>query len=539
MKLSLFHILLVSAFLLVFNSGKWGLIETSEARYAEISHEMLVNKDYINPTLMEVHHFHKPPITYYITIFGYKIFGVNEFGARFFLQIAILIQLVLIYKITLLLFGNKSLALTSVLIYFSMPLVLISSRNLTTDAYLNTFVLASVYFWLAYKIKYHKPFLLYLFYLSLGFIFETKGPVGLIFPLFFIISYKLIYKDKIEKNIHQFLGFILFLIVSTVWFISLIIDNHDFWDYFIDRQLKDRMFSNSFNRGKPFWYYLVTVPLLGFPWAIVLMVYLKSKFLKIFKDKKMLMVLYVTTFPIFGIFSLFHTKLILYVLPMFGFMAIISAKILSEVSHKALKIINLTFIVTGILFLISILTLNIFDVGYQFNFTTAYLLSLLTIIFYILISKYVSGFQKTATLSYLFGCLLLLVGNVILTENEDELNSTKNATDFIDNHLKDINNIVVFNYLLPSVRFYSNKTIITLNNGHNTVVREVQFETNMKWKHHLIDLKTETGKQQTDSILKLKFAFISRKKDQLPDNLDYLNHSPYQKKEFGKWVIYY
>lgn len=538
MKRSLVSILLFSAFLLLFSSGKWGIIETSEARYAEISREMLANHDYIHPQLLDIYHYHKPPITYYITILGYKIFGINAFGARFFLQIAILIQLLLIYKITLLLFNDKSLALTAVLIYFSLPLVLISSRNLTTDAYLNTFVLASIYFWLYYKIKHNKPLLLYLFYLSLGLIFETKGPVGLIFPIFFIASYKIVNKDKVEKSIHQLLGFALFLFIATAWYLVLILDNHDFYDYFINRQLKERMFSNSYNRGKPFWYYLVTVSFLGLPWVIVSFIYLKTNLSKIVKERKML-VLFVTIASIFFVFSMFHTKLIFYVLPMFGFFAILTAKILLNEPQKSLNIYNSALIGLGAAFLILLLAVNVIDIGYEFHLTMAIALNILVIIACLLILKYQSGYFKTAMLSYLFGCLLLVSGNIILAENEDELNSTRHAINFIDNHLKDAKNIVVYNYLLPSAKFYSNKNLITLNNGHNTVNREIQFETNLEWKNHLIDLKTATGRQQTDSILKNKSVLITRKRDKLPDYLDFMNHAPYQKKEFGKWVIYY
>ncbi|MGM5470769.1 ArnT family glycosyltransferase [Flavobacteriaceae bacterium LMO-SS05] len=539
MKLSLVHILLLSAFLLLYNSGKWGVIETSEARYAEISREMLVNHDYISPKLLEVSHFHKPPITYYITILGYNIFGVNAFGARFFLQIAILIQLLLIYKISLLLFHDKSLTLAAVLVYFSLPLVLISSRNLTTDAYLNTFVLASVYFWLDYKKRRNKPLQLYLFYLSLGLIFETKGPVGIIFPLFFIISYKVIKKEKIEKGIHQLFGFVIFLLIASAWYLVLIWDNRDFWSYFIDHQLKDRIFSNSFNRGKPFWYYLITIPLLGLPWFLIMIANVKSNYVKILDDRKILLVLSVTILSIFVIFSLFDTKLILYILPMFGFIAILSAKILSNSSQNILIIINRIFVTIGILYLLTILVLNTINIGYEFNISIAILICFSTLIGYGLISKYQSGLLKTAMLSYLFGCLLLISGNVFLIENEDQLNSTKPVLDFINNHLNDIENIVVYNFLLPSAKFYSNKNIITLNNGHNTVERELQFETDLKWKYHLIDLKTKIGRQQTDSIVKYQSVLISRKSEKLPDYLDFLNHTPYQKKEFGKWVIYY
>ncbi len=126
MNYKLLTIISVSLLLLTFSLGNWGLMETSEARYAEISREMIENGDYLHPKLLGIYHYHKPPMTYQITALGYKIFGVNELGARFFLQIAILIQMLLIYQITLLLFKSKETALASALIYFSLPIVLIS-----------------------------------------------------------------------------------------------------------------------------------------------------------------------------------------------------------------------------------------------------------------------------------------------------------------------------------------------------------------------------------------------------------------------------
>jgi len=499
---------------------------------------MLVTNDYVHPKLLEISHYHKPPMTYYITVLGYKIFGINAFGARFFLQIAVLIQLVLIYNITLLLYNDKKIALGAVLIYFSMPLVLISSRNLTTDAYLNTFVLTSVYLWLLYRIK-SKPVLLYLFYFTLGLIFETKGPVGLLFPLIFIASHKIIFKEKIEKNWHQLLGLLLFILIATCWFLILVELDPNFFDYFINYQLKARMISNSFNRSKPIWYYLVTIPLVCLPWFIILMVQLKKDFSKIVKERKIELVLYATILTLFILFSVFKTKLVFYVLPMFGFIAILSAKIVSIASVKSLKIYNQILLCLGILFLLSILILNVLDLGYQINLAYAVTIAISAIVVCFIILKFQSGYIKTASLSFLFGCLLLLGGNGVLIENESQLNSTKPAVDFIENDLSDIQNILVYNYLMPSIKFNSNKTVITLNDGHNTVQRETQFETNLKWQDHLLDLSTEIGKQRTVSILQNQAALISRKNKNLPDYLDFLEHSPYHKKEFGQWVIYY
>ena len=93
MKNKLYILLGISFITLIFMLGNWGLTESSEARYATIAKEMYVNNDFLNPTLLGIKHLHKPPVTYYLTTLGYKIFGVNEFGARFFMQIALLFQI--------------------------------------------------------------------------------------------------------------------------------------------------------------------------------------------------------------------------------------------------------------------------------------------------------------------------------------------------------------------------------------------------------------------------------------------------------------
>lgn len=107
MKLKLYIAALCFLGLLLINNHLWGLTETSEARYAEISKEMFENNTLAHPTLLGIYHYHKPPFTYQITTIGYQLFGVNEFGARFFLQISFLIQIILVYLIAFRLFPIK------------------------------------------------------------------------------------------------------------------------------------------------------------------------------------------------------------------------------------------------------------------------------------------------------------------------------------------------------------------------------------------------------------------------------------------------
>ncbi len=330
--------LILSAFVLLINVGSFGVIETSDARYAEIAREMYVSQDYLHPNLLDIHHYHKPPITYQITALGYKIFGINPFGARFFLQIAILVQILIIYKISLLLFDNKKTALLSSICYFSMPIVLISSRNLTTDGFLTTFAIASIYFWIKYR-KEGSFLNLYLFYLSLAFGFLTKGPVIFIMPFVFVLFFNFIEKPKQKLSIHHLFAFILFIIVGLSWYLYLTYYNSDFFYYFIGKQTVERFSKNVFNRTEPFWYFIVIAPILGLPW-LPFIPFLIKKFQKIIKFKSIYFVLIISFLLPLIFFSISSSKRPLYILPLYGVMSILIVQLIGKLNADSIKFIK-------------------------------------------------------------------------------------------------------------------------------------------------------------------------------------------------------
>ena len=63
--------------------GGIGLVGPDEPRYAAIAREMLMTGDYTTPRLYGIPWFEKPPLMYWFAAIGYKIFGINEAGARF------------------------------------------------------------------------------------------------------------------------------------------------------------------------------------------------------------------------------------------------------------------------------------------------------------------------------------------------------------------------------------------------------------------------------------------------------------------------
>src|SRR6266699_736745 len=66
-------------------AGTWNLplIDRDEPRFAEASREMIERGDYVVPYFNNRLRFDKPPLTYWAQIASYKIFGENDFAARF------------------------------------------------------------------------------------------------------------------------------------------------------------------------------------------------------------------------------------------------------------------------------------------------------------------------------------------------------------------------------------------------------------------------------------------------------------------------
>jgi 4-amino-4-deoxy-L-arabinose transferase len=68
--------------------GTRGLWEPDEGRYVEVAREMLLSGNYLIPTLNQVPHFTKPPLTYWAIAAGLRVAGWNEWGARLYLALA-------------------------------------------------------------------------------------------------------------------------------------------------------------------------------------------------------------------------------------------------------------------------------------------------------------------------------------------------------------------------------------------------------------------------------------------------------------------
>jgi len=538
--------LLFGIIFLVLNIGlgSWGLTETSEARYAEIGREMFRSGDYLHPTLMGIRHYHKPPLTYYVTALGYEIFGVNEYGARFFLSVAFVIILLLIYKTSLLLFQDKVQAISAVVLLCSFPSLLIASRVLTTDLYLLVFTVGSLYMFLRYRLK-GGNLNLYGFFALMGLGVLTKGPAIFIPVGMFLICWGYARKERPRLSLHLVLGFLLFFTIGGAWFLAVMGDNPKFLDYFISTQIIHRAIAaDDMHRSKPFWYYIVLLPVLGFPWLPILIVEFSTARYRIrnFFRQDILKILAFTALLILLAFSFISSKLIPYILPVFPLLALLGGRFIPEISERRLKTYTLVFLGLCLL-LLAALGVMFFIPEIQVEAGWLLLLAA-SICLSIIIARYRRGLNslnRLMLLSLIFSAGILLTFTLFASQNPRDIKTYKEViTRIRENKRVPLNTLFIYNIWVPSASFYLDRDVVTIKEGDERVDRDIRFEKDSLYKNTLIDLEVPEDLARLEQMLKKKNqAFLRLQKDTLPENLNEAVGRFPHKDSVDRYIIYY
>ncbi|MHA6249090.1 ArnT family glycosyltransferase [Pontibacter sp. CAU 1760] len=522
--------------LLLYNVGGWGVTESSEARYAEISREMLRGGDWLHPRLLGIQHFHKPPVTYMLSAIGMEAFGVNAFGARFFLQVSVVLQTLLVYLIGLALFRNSRQALIAAMVYSTMPAVLISARNLTTDSFLTTFELGAIWSWLRYKNR-CKSGWLYLFYLLLGIAFLTKGPVGLIFPLLLVIGHQVGVPGRQRTSAwHHLPALLLFLLVGTSWYAYLIWEDPKFLDYFFLKHTVQRYANpETFGRSKPWWFYIVLAPALSMPWAALLAVYYR-KLRELSPALKRLFVLWLLVPLVF--FSFSGSKLILYILPLFAGMSLLIAWLLTSLVPGAIQKATTGSMVFFAILASALLLAPLLPVGIRLSARAALLYPLLILAGLFLLWRTAAlPVHKLLLSGLVFTFLLLPYSTHLLHDNPNLTNGSQPiAAAIAARHLQD-RKILVYDKLLPSLAFELDKQVITLHHENHDLERETQFERTAAWHALLLEVDEPEGRQHIKHLLNEHPVLVV--KNDLPQEQTWMKRYFKHQQQVGKWKLYF
>lgn len=301
--------------------GKLPLIDPDEGRYAEIPREMLERGDLITPTLNYVKYFEKPPLLYWINAASLKVFGVNEFGARFPSALCGLLTVLATYVIASHLYGRRS-ALISALILGTSAGFVLQSRIILTDMLLTFCLTAALGAFIVAALREGRrarelPW--YLFYLFCALATLAKGLIGMVFPAGIVFFYLLLSRRwRLLSEMRLATGLLLFLAVAAPWFVAVSLRNPEFAHFFFIREHFERFTSTVHGRYQPFWFFVPVLLGTMLPWVF----FIPGALVRAWRDRhhedgRAGLYLLIWAILIFLFFSKSSSKLIPYILPVF------------------------------------------------------------------------------------------------------------------------------------------------------------------------------------------------------------------------------
>ncbi len=254
-------IVLLASLLYIPFIGNLHLFDWDEINFAESAREMMVTGDFMTVRIFFEPFWEKPPLFIWFQVLSMKLFGVNEFAARFPNAIAGVITALVLFSL-----GkkwiNKKFGLIWCLAYGVSVLPFFYFKSGIIDPIFNLFIFLSLT-WYVFtqqaeenKKKYLNIILSATF---LGLAVLTKGPAAILIFGLSIFILLIVSRFSLRLNFGHVLAFILTLtLVGGFWFILMIIDGN--WQTVVDfivYQIRLFQTEDAGHGGFPLYHFIV------------------------------------------------------------------------------------------------------------------------------------------------------------------------------------------------------------------------------------------------------------------------------------------
>ena len=209
---------LLLQFLGIFSPG---LLDDVDSVYIEIAREMLHRHDFVTPYIDGIRFFDKPPLMYWMAAGSMRVFGEHDWAARLPLTLAVLVLFFAVYGLGLRLFGERG-ALYSALGVATAIGPYLYTRFFIPDILICLWMSLGVHcFLIAVERVQEKrsalaPSLLFGATLALNLL--TKGLIGLVFPLGFVLLYLALTRQvRLLLKLQLIPSTLVFLAVALPW----------------------------------------------------------------------------------------------------------------------------------------------------------------------------------------------------------------------------------------------------------------------------------------------------------------------------------
>ena len=302
------------------------LIPSDEGRYAEIAREMLVTGDWITPRYNGYKYFEKPPLQAWATAAAFQVFGIGDWQARLWTALTGFLTILIVGFTGARIFNARSGWLAAVVLA-SSPMWVISGHFNSLDMGLSSFLVAALCSLLIAQTSQNKNSCrnwMWACWVFMALATLSKGVIGAAIPAMVLIAYSISAWDwKIWTRLRLFSGTILFFAITAPWFVLVAQRNPEFLEFFFIHEHLQRFTQDAHSRTGPI-YYFVPLLLIGLlPWALQIpgsLIQAWTERRREFSPSWLLVCWFVV---IFAFFSVSHSKLPGYIIPVFPALALI------------------------------------------------------------------------------------------------------------------------------------------------------------------------------------------------------------------------
>jgi len=295
--------------------GAVNLFDWDEINFAESAREMIVTGDYLTVQINYEPFWEKPPLFFWLQVLSMKVFGINEFAARFPNFLCGIASLMLIYYLGKRLYNHR-FGILWVFTYGSAILPVFFFKSGIIDPWFNLFIFAGM----AWLIFYFDPaqrsrqaLNLTISAIMFGLAVITKGPVAVLILILCLLIFLIIKRFKVPikfKHVALFAGVL--IITGGSWFLLQIIDGkftiiQDFIKYQI------RLFSTGDAGHSGFFGYHFVVVFFGvFPASVFFLKSFTKKAENSDLQKLFRQWMYIMFWVVIILFSIVRTKILHY-----------------------------------------------------------------------------------------------------------------------------------------------------------------------------------------------------------------------------------
>ncbi|NUO08309.1 MAG: glycosyltransferase family 39 protein [Candidatus Brocadia sp.] len=468
---------LISLGLVLFLFYTWEipLIDPDEPRYASTASDMALNNDWIVPHFNGAPRINKPPLFYWAIAISYKIFGINEFSARLPSVLAAIGTVLITY-----LWGkrieDRNNGFWAGVMLMASPLFFFISRLCITDMLLTFFVCASLYLFFIEYTEAHKNNLRRVFlYFLLSMVFLVKGPVGILLFILIVMGFLVWICDfQYIRRLWYLPGFLLFLSIICAWSIPFWLSLGTKQIFTLLSQEMSGRFVSGYAHPQPFYYYLPVFFMGFFPWSLFAFLpflhVLKQRKSMPEKEKRQVYFFCSWVILILIFFSLSHSKLMTYILPISPSIALLT-KSLSRCEAEGALGNRRLWILRLALFVSATIPLALIFVMLKWAPTVRGLSTIHTVIpiIILLVGAAVSlytffmsrRFLRVIKVFCFTNCLALGITMAYSVKYLEVFRSTK---DIVEHCLSDKKHYVLYSYgrTEPSLVFYSRKNVLEI-----------------------------------------------------------------------------